>query len=648
MIGGTLSLPAMEVAAVAAAEAQLHSAPCAARRDADLVSAYSSISSSHSGHESLLAKRAHQQMHLPRLAVRAHAAPPKSSSGFSLFPKSRFGPSSSTSSASDHHRAAPPEPSTSTSTPARADGHRHASTSSCSSASTPRTTPRTTPRATRPPPPPRIPSSTCSSPGRPPRRPCPPARVADLWRDVQGASDWSGLLDPLHPTLREELIRYGEFAQACYDAFDGDTTSRYCGSCRYDQDKMLESVGLPSTGYRVTKYIYATSQDLGLRLPSFSFRPAVPDADTWSKDSNWVGFVAVCAAEGEAARLGRRDIVVAWRGTVTSLEWQENVRDYLTPMQPSPTSVPTPTGGAVTTVPHPDVKVEKGFYHMYSSCNPRSRYNKRSAAAQVLAELRRLVNLYAHQPLSITVTGHSLGGAMALLCAYDIADQGVNTVPFCSTPIPVTVFNYAAPRVGNDAFRARLETKLGVKVLRVVNSHDTVPKLPGLFTNEAAPMLCSFLDWLPWTYCHVGRQLRLSSAHSTALDHRKADLAAHHNLDLYLHLLDAYRSADAPFEFDPATARDVALVNKYCDLLDKRFRVPPCWWQEQNKGLVFDKFARRWRQRGRDADDVPVNIDHHDDDDFDSYRHHGHHHAPPAISAAAANGSANHSAAPPP
>ncbi|KAJ6681266.1 PHOSPHOLIPASE A1-IGAMMA2 CHLOROPLASTIC [Salix koriyanagi] len=47
----------------------------------------------------------------------------------------------------------------------------------------------------------------------------PERKLADVWREIQGQDDWVDLLDPMDPLLRSELIRYGEMAQACYDAF---------------------------------------------------------------------------------------------------------------------------------------------------------------------------------------------------------------------------------------------------------------------------------------------------------------------------------------------------------------------------------------------------------------------------------------------
>lgn len=60
----------------------------------------------------------------------------------------------------------------------------------------------------------------------------PEGRISDVWREIHGQDDWASMLDPMDPLLRSELIRYGEMAQACYDAFDFDPFSKYCGSCR--------------------------------------------------------------------------------------------------------------------------------------------------------------------------------------------------------------------------------------------------------------------------------------------------------------------------------------------------------------------------------------------------------------------------------
>ncbi|KAH9297084.1 hypothetical protein KI387_028766, partial [Taxus chinensis] len=44
--------------------------------------------------------------------------------------------------------------------------------------------------------------------------------LCDVWRDIHGANNWNGLLDPINPILKAEALRYGDFAQLCYDAFD--------------------------------------------------------------------------------------------------------------------------------------------------------------------------------------------------------------------------------------------------------------------------------------------------------------------------------------------------------------------------------------------------------------------------------------------
>ena len=137
-----------------------------------------------------------------------------------------------------------------------------------------------------------------------------PPQVAYLWRDIQGVNSWKGLLDPMNPLLKAEILRYGEFAQLCYDAFDDRDYSQYYGTCKHSKRSLFQKMGFPHSGYEVTKYIYANTGALG----SFFGDKAIDDGV-------WIGFIAVCTDPNEIQRLGRRDIVVAWRGTRTAQEW---------------------------------------------------------------------------------------------------------------------------------------------------------------------------------------------------------------------------------------------------------------------------------------------------------------------------------------
>ena len=72
-----------------------------------------------------------------------------------------------------------------------------------------------------------------------------------------------------------------------------------------------------------------------------------------------------------------------------------------------------------------------------------------------------------------------MGSALALLLAYDIAELGLNKRTNKEV-VPVSVFSFGGPRVGNSRFKQRCE-ELGVKVLRVVNVNDPITKMPGVF-----------------------------------------------------------------------------------------------------------------------------------------------------------------------
>lgn len=344
-------------------------------------------------------------------------------------------------------------------------------------------------------------------------------KLADAWKKIHGEDDWVGLLDPFHPLLRSELTRYGEMAQACYDAFDSDPFSIYCGTCKYSPPDLFRSLGLTHHGYKVTRYLHAT---VNINFPSFFKRSS--RSESWSHAANWIGYVAVSNDE-TSARLGRRDITIAWRGTATRLEWLADFMLFLRPIK-------------LCTIPCPDprVTVETGFLHLYTDRNKSCAFSKHSAREQVLTELKRLIHLYKDEKLSITITGHSLGSALAILNAYDIAETGLDIMDDGQVA-PLCVFSFSGPRVGNIRFKERLE-ELGVKVLRVRNVHDQVPKAPGIFINERLPDIIQTLaERFPWWYSHVGVELTLNHEDSPFLKETN-DLACFHNLEAHLHLID--------------------------------------------------------------------------------------------------------------
>ncbi|KAL7219357.1 hypothetical protein ACSBR2_012429 [Camellia fascicularis] len=116
--------------------------------------------------------------------------------------------------------------------------------------------------------------------------------IARRWRVLSGQDNWKNLLDPLDIDLRCYIIHYGEMAQATYDIFNTEKTSEYAGSSRYSRKNLRISVGTILKGSLVQ----------GVEL---------------------IGYVVVTTNQGKVA-WGRRDILVAWRGTTQALEWIED------------------------------------------------------------------------------------------------------------------------------------------------------------------------------------------------------------------------------------------------------------------------------------------------------------------------------------
>jgi triacylglycerol lipase len=117
-------------------------------------------------------------------------------------------------------------------------------------------------------------------------------------------------------------------------------------------------------------------------------------------------------------------------------------------------------------------EVHDGFYNAL-----RKVWGVTLANGEVLP--KRLVN---RGTKTIWITGHSLGGALAELCAAQA--MFVSNIPVQG------VYTFGQPRVGNKDFAAAVNEKLGSGIYRFVNDRDIVPRVP-LFTMG---------------FCHYGSQ----------------------------------------------------------------------------------------------------------------------------------------------
>ncbi len=139
-----------------------------------------------------------------------------------------------------------------------------------------------------------------------------------------------------------------------------------------------------------------------------------------------------------------RAIIVAFRGT------QPNQPvDWLSDFQAS-----HETWG------HPVGRVHKGFYEAL-----RAVWGHPIAGRQILPD-----RLVGRGDRTVWIAGHSLGGALAELCAAQAAF--VNQVPIQG------VYTFGQPRVGDDAFAQVVHAAFGTRIFRFINDRDIVPRVP--------------------------------------------------------------------------------------------------------------------------------------------------------------------------
>ncbi|XVF57451.1 hypothetical protein PTKIN_Ptkin06aG0206600 [Pterospermum kingtungense] len=355
--------------------------------------------------------------------------------------------------------------------------------------------------------------------------------IASRWRELSGEKGWEGLLSPLDPDLRRYIIHYLQRAGAAGDAFNKTKASKGYALSLFPPEEYFDRAGLEKGNpyhYEVTSFIYAATDN----------------------QAAYIGYVAVTTDEGKAV-LGRRDILVSWRGTITEAEWKDDAKIFQT--------------SAKELFGTDRAQVHSGFYSIYTGTIQDSLYVKISARDQVRQAVQELVDKYQDEEVSITVTGHSLGAALATLNAMDIAANGWNKpTGNPNKTFMVTAFPCASPRVGNSDFKGIFDRLKYLHLLRIVNSNDIVPKVPILF------------------YTHVGVELGIDTTKSPYL---KSDISAH-NLEAYEHGIAGVQQ-NGNFELEKELDFDNAVINKYSDGLLNVFKIPDNWWNnEKFKNMV--------------------------------------------------------------
>jgi len=173
----------------------------------------------------------------------------------------------------------------------------------------------------------------------------------------------------------------------------------------------------------------------GLAAAAYQPQPEFADWKTTVVASEATDTCALVACDGA-------DCVAAFRGT-------QDLRNWLTDLD-----------CAFTRLGH--LRVHRGFYEALES---------------VRADLESEIAGTHYQRLWLT--GHSLGGALAMLCAraWDAAVEGVYT--------------FGQPRAGDASFRDAYNDRLRWRTFRVIHADDIVPRVP----------------WLLGQYRHAGHEI---------------------------------------------------------------------------------------------------------------------------------------------
>ncbi len=152
-------------------------------------------------------------------------------------------------------------------------------------------------------------------------------------------------------------------------------------------------------------------------------------------------------------------LVLAFRGTE-----QGNVRDVVTDLRAARVAAARYDFADGDREPLAHARVHAGFQDAYASVRRRVRFALDAA-------------IRAGKPATLLITGHSLGGALATLCAADVAESWAQAPEQRHQRPRIVLHTFGSPRVGDAVFVSRLAAHVPT-ALRFVAGLDLVPSVP--------------------------------------------------------------------------------------------------------------------------------------------------------------------------
>ena len=242
----------------------------------------------------------------------------------------------------------------------------------------------------------------------------------------------------------------------------------------------LQLIDASGGDYRIARFM-ATAVNLAYE-PAATGEPAFQEQLGLDAKLISVGNTQAYVGENDA------NIVVAFRGSESPTS-VDGLRDWLLTNADNLLVLPEGAIGTDFVAAGVGARFHKGFV---------------AALSDIWAPLFAAVDgAYSKKERRVWVTGHSLGGALALLAAWRLQR---NFVPVYA------VYTFGAPMIGNAAAAEAFQREFPDKVFRFVDKDDLVPRLPTISLTSNA-------------YGHCLREMLLGADVAAGLEALAADPA---------------------------------------------------------------------------------------------------------------------------